>query len=112
MTSARSEQIDLDATPYYHVMNRCVRRSWLCGDDESTQTDYSHRKKWIVNRLKYLADIFSVKVCAYAIMANHYHIVFHVQDQVAQEWSNEEVVRRWSLLFKANAKENKDNHAM
>ena len=56
MALARSEQINLEATPYYHVMNRCVRRSWLCGYDEYTQRDYSHRKEWIVNRLKYLAN--------------------------------------------------------
>jgi len=109
MTSARSEQINLDATPYYHVMNRCVRRSWLCGYDELTQTDYSHRKQWIVDRLKYLSNIFAIKVCSYAIMSNHYHIVFHVDEQISHEWSDDEIVRRWSLIFKANAEENKNN---
>lgn len=71
MTLARSEQINLDATLYYHVMNRCVRRSWLCGYDAQTQTDYSHRKEWIVDRLKFLANIFAIKICAYAIMVRH-----------------------------------------
>jgi len=32
MTRARHELIDLTATSYYHVINRCVRRSYLCGD--------------------------------------------------------------------------------
>lgn len=109
MPSARSEQIDLDATPYYHVMNRCVRRSRLCGFDESTQTDYSHRKEWIVSRLKYLADVFAIKICAFAIMGNHYHVVLHVQEQTAQAWSDAEIIRRWSAIFKNNAEENKDN---
>ncbi len=108
MPTARSEQINLDATPYYHVMNRCVRRSWLCGYDELTQTDYSHRKKWLINRLKYLADVFSIKICAFAIMSNHYHVVLHVEEQITQEWSDEEVILRWSSIFKNNAEENKN----
>ncbi|MGE4348721.1 MAG: transposase [Candidatus Berkiella sp.] len=107
MTLARSEQIDLSATPYYHVMNRCVRRSFLCGFDELTQTDYSHRKAWIVDRLKYLADIFAIKICAYAIMSNHYHVVLYVEEKQAQAWSEEEIIHRWASIFPKDAKENK-----
>ena len=107
MTLARSEQIDLNATPYYHVMNRCVRRSFLCGFDELTQRDYSHRKEWIVDRLKYLADIFAIKICAYAIMSNHYHVVLYVEDKVAENWSEKEIFHRWSAIFPKDAKENK-----
>ncbi|MGE4350272.1 MAG: transposase [Candidatus Berkiella sp.] len=107
MTLARSEQIDLNATPYYHVMNRCVRRSFLCGYDELTQTDYSHRKAWIVDRLKYLANIFAIKICAYAIMSNHYHVVLYVEDKVTEDWSEEEIISRWSVIFPKDAKENK-----
>ncbi|MCS5708739.1 hypothetical protein CC99x_007460 [Candidatus Berkiella cookevillensis] len=107
MTLARSEQIDLNATPYYHVMNRCVRRSFLCGFDELTQKDYSHRKAWIVNRLKYLADIFAIKICAYAIMSNHYHVVLYVEETQAQAWSEAEIIRRWAAIFPKDAEGNK-----
>ena len=107
MTLARSEQINLDATPYYHVMNRCVRRSWLCGYDNLTQKDYSHRKAWIVDRLKYLAGIFAIKICAYAILNNHYHVVLHVDDNEAANWTDEEVIRRWSCIFNKDAIQNK-----
>ncbi|MCS5708580.1 hypothetical protein CC99x_006615 [Candidatus Berkiella cookevillensis] len=107
MTLARSEQIDLNATPYYHVMNRCVRRSFLCGYDESTRTDYSHRKAWIVDRLKYLTDIFAVKICAYAIMSNHYHVVLYVDEQQSQAWDEKEIINRWAFIFPKDAERNK-----
>ncbi|MCS5709174.1 hypothetical protein CC99x_009675 [Candidatus Berkiella cookevillensis] len=107
MTLARSEQIDLNATPYYHVMNRCVRRSFLCGYDELTQKDYSHRKAWIINRLKYLADIFAIKICAYAIMSNHYHVVLYVEEKQAEAWSEKEIIHRWASIFPKDAPKNK-----
>ncbi|MFT6732504.1 MAG: putative transposase [Polaribacter sp.] len=36
MKIAREQLIDLTHTPYYHCINRFVRRAWLCGDDPIT----------------------------------------------------------------------------
>jgi hypothetical protein len=33
MARARELLIDLDATQHYHCINRYIRRSYLCGDD-------------------------------------------------------------------------------
>ena len=99
MTTARAAQIDYDSTPYYHLMNRCVRRSYLCGLDEETGKDYSHRKQWLVDRMKQLATIFSVHICAYAVMSNHYHLVLYVNVDMAKNWSEAEVLARWTQLF-------------
>ncbi|NAX48651.1 transposase, partial [Photobacterium halotolerans] len=44
MTTARSQLISIEATPYYHCVSRCVRRSFLCGYDELTKTSYEHRR--------------------------------------------------------------------
>jgi len=99
MTIPRSQQINLDSTPYYHVMARCVRRSHLCGVDDYTQKDYSHRKQWMLDRMKHLVDIFSIKISAYAIMSNHYHLVLFVDQNTAQKWTDDEVKARSARLY-------------
>ncbi len=98
MTTARSEQVDLDATPYYHCIARCVRRAFLCGDDKLSGRNFDHRKLWIIERLKLLSSIFAIDVCAYAVMSNHLHLVLRVLADVAAQWSDNEVIRRVRLL--------------
>jgi hypothetical protein len=51
MTTARTQQISLADTPYYNIMSRCVRRSYLCGTDELTGQCYEHRRQWINEKL-------------------------------------------------------------
>ncbi len=99
MPSPRSSQIDLSITPYYHCMVRCVRRAFLCGDDHYSGQNYDHRKEWVRSRLRYLATVFSIDICAYAIMSNHMHIVLCVDEERAQAWSHEEVVARYTGLY-------------
>jgi REP element-mobilizing transposase RayT len=100
MGYARKTQVCLDATPYYHVVARCVRRAWLWGVDHYAGKDYSHRKAWVLERLKYLADSFAIDLCAYAVMSNHYHLVVRVDRAGAAAWTPEQVVERWGRLFK------------
>lgn len=99
MGYSRKSIICLEDTPYYHVVARCVRRAWLCGRDAYAGKDYSHRKGWILHRLRYLADVFSIDLCAYAIMSNHYHLVLRVDRQRMARWSHADVVTRWAQLF-------------
>jgi REP element-mobilizing transposase RayT len=99
---ARNTLVSLDATPYYHCVSRCVRGAFLCGKDKSTGDSYEHRRGWIEERMLELAKVFAVDVCAYAVMSNHYHVVLHVDKEMADSWSDREVVQRWHTLFKGH----------
>ena len=99
MTIARRQLINTDSTPYYHIMSRCVRRAFLCGMDHYSGVDYEHRRGWLEDKLLQTAEAFAIKLCAYAIMGNHYHVVLHVRADTAASWSEIEVVERWHSLF-------------
>ena len=62
MATARKVFVDLDVTPFYHCISRCVMRAFLCGDENS------HRKQWIEDRLKELFGIFAIDACGFAIL--------------------------------------------
>ena len=47
MTRPRSTLVSLSDTPWYHVVNRCVRRAFLCGKDDHSGVSYDHRRGWI-----------------------------------------------------------------
>lgn len=100
MTRARKELVSISDTPYYHVYSRCVRRAFLCGFDSESQRSYEHRKQWLVDRIRLLSSLFSIDICAYAVMSNHYHIVLKLCPEQAGTWSDNEVLIRWTALCK------------
>ncbi|MEW8087875.1 MAG: hypothetical protein AB2652_20890 [Candidatus Thiodiazotropha endolucinida] len=99
MPKPRKAQVSLDTTPYYHCVSRCVRRAFLCGVDTHTGKSYEHRRQWIVDRMKLLAELFAIDICAYAVMSNHYHIILHVDPERAAGWSEQDVIACWEHLF-------------
>ncbi len=100
MTLPRRAQVALSCTPYYHCISRCVRRAFLCGTDAYTGKNFDHRKQWVLDRIAQQGAVFAIDVCAYAIMSNHFHLVIRVGPSRAQSWSDEEVIHRWTQLFK------------
>ena len=99
MTTARREQICLGDTQHYHCVARCVRRSFLFGDDNFSGKNYDHRKQWIIDKLVELMSIYAIDVCAYAVMSNHYHLVLRIDSDLAENWTNVDIVERWTRLF-------------
>ncbi|RJG37161.1 transposase, partial [Motilimonas pumila] len=98
MTLPRKQLICAESTPYYHVTSRCVRRAFLCGYDNYAKRSYEHRKPWVLDKTKQLASIFTIDICAYAIMSNHYHLVLHINMAQNSRLSDEAVVSRWQQL--------------
>jgi hypothetical protein len=99
MTEARRKLIDPSHAGTYHCINRCVRRSWLCGVDSYTNQNFEHRKKWLEQRVLAVGDIFACGIYGYAIMSNHSHLVVHMSPNTAREWSALEVALRWVRLY-------------
>jgi REP element-mobilizing transposase RayT len=99
MPQPRKSIISLADTPYYHCMSRCVRRAFLCGVDHYSGSDYEHRRAWLRDKLHHTASAFAIRLCAYTIMNNHYHVVLNVRSDLALAWSDKEVVERWHKLF-------------
>ena len=97
MTTARSQLICPDITPYYHCVSRCVRRSYLCGEDSHTGQSYQHRRAWVEERILTLATIYCIEICAYAVMSNHYHLVAFIDMTGAAALSDSDVIERWGI---------------
>jgi putative transposase len=99
MALPRSKYVKDGQEGVYHCFSRCVRRAFLYGFDALTNRDFSHRKAWLVDRLRHLAAIFAIEVCAYAIMENHYHTILRTRPDIVASWSDWEVATRWLTLF-------------
>ena len=95
----RSQYVQEGQEGVYHCFSRCVRRAFLCGFDVFTGRDFSHRKALLLARLRDLATIFAIEVCAYAILATHYHLIVRIRPDIVALWSDREVARRWLTLF-------------
>ena len=99
MATPRKLLVDPDNACDYHLVSRCVQRAFLCGRDPATGRDHSHRRRWLVDRVEALAPCFAVEVHAYAVMANHFHLVVRYDPKACESWSDAEVARRWTEAF-------------
>ena len=97
---ARREIVDASQVGIYHCVSRCVRRAFLCGEDPLTGRNFDHRKDWIRARLEELAGAFAIDVLGFAVMSNHLHVMLRIRPDVASQFSDEEVARRWLRVFR------------
>ena len=98
MPTPRSHQVILSETPYYHCVSRCVRRAFLCGFDKLTEQSFDHRRDWVEARLLFLASVYTIDICAFAVMSNHTHIVVKIQAEKATTLRDTDVLNRWHKL--------------
>jgi len=99
MVIARNKLIRSGMVGSYHVINRTIRRAFLSGFDAYTGKDFSYRKLWIENRFKFLSECFSIDVCGFSVMSNHYHLILRIRPDIVESWSPEKVARNWWQLF-------------
>jgi hypothetical protein len=60
--------------------------------------EHDHRRAWIEERLQFLTSVFAADDAAHAAMSNHLHVLVRLDPPRTQQWSNEEVVRRWGRV--------------
>ena len=99
MATPRHLLVDPENECDYHLVSRCVRRAFLCGVDEYTGRDCSHRRTWLVERLRQLAPCFAVDVYAFTVLSNHFHLVLRHDPLAHRDWCDEEVAWRWFEAF-------------
>ena len=64
MTQPRRQLVDPTQAQFFHLINRCVRRSWLCGFDSYSKKEFEHRKAWLKTRILELGDISATGIYA------------------------------------------------
>lgn len=97
MTIPRAALVDSELALCYHLVSRCVRQAHLCGSHAGQS--YSHRQRWIEQRLLLLAECFAVDLLAFAILSNHFHLIVYFDPKAFLRWSDAEVARRWLRAF-------------
>ena len=45
-----------------------------------------------------LAGIFAIDACVWAVLSDHYHLILRNRPDLASQWSDDEVARRWWML--------------
>ncbi|ACA87891.1 transposase [Shewanella woodyi] len=99
MPRPRRTQMSIEDTSWYHCCSRVTRRARLFGNDELTGKNYDYRRDWVESLLLKLGDIFAIDVAAYAVMSNHLHLVLQIDIELANRWTDREVVEQWHQLF-------------
>ena len=100
MPSARYKTIRKSETKFYHCISRCVRRGFLFGIDSLTKKNFDHRRDWLVDRFHFLSQVFCIKICGYAVMSNHYHLILMVDEDALEQLSENEIFSKWRKICK------------
>ena len=78
MASPRTWVAPTGTAGTFHVISRCTRRAWLL------HGEHAHRRDWFCGLAGELLTDFRIDLHAYAVMANHVHLVLRPRpDRVA-----------------------------
>lgn len=77
-------------TAVYHCMSRVVGGQMLLGDQE---------KEIFRKQMLQVAEFCGIEILTFCIMGNHFHILLKVPYIEDNEISNQELVRRYSILY-------------
>ncbi len=69
MTVARSKLVDVEISPWYHVISKTLRGAFLLAEGDSD------RKQWIEDRLREPHEREPLPISAYTVMPNHLFVV-------------------------------------
>ncbi len=94
----RSDIFVADEVAVVHVMNRAVRGLFLLGEDPVSKKNYDYRRDWMEQRLQLQASCFAIDLLGFSILSNHFHQVLRSRPDISENWTNEEVARRWLTL--------------
>jgi len=78
--------------PCYQSHNKKGFFEWF---DVYTGKDFSYLKLWIENRFRFLSECFSIDVCGFSVMSNHYHLILRIRPDIVESWTPEKVARNW-----------------
>ncbi|MCY3838006.1 MAG: hypothetical protein OXH09_05055, partial [Gammaproteobacteria bacterium] len=100
----RRGKTDQRGSPVPLPLARCrtdsrVSRTPSRGVDDHDGRDYSHRRAWLVERMRQLAPCFAVDIYAYTVLSNHFHVVLRHDPLAHCDWSDEVVAWRWFEAF-------------
>ena len=98
--NARSDLVDPDEVAVFHCTSRCVRRAFLCGEDDYTGQSFEHRKMWIEEMCQYMAKYFALDIISIAVMSNHMHQILRTRPDVDVRRTNSSIhILRCSKLW-------------
>ena len=82
-----------------HIFSHVILQDQGALSASGASTKVSGLQRVLLWILIAMAAVFAVDICGFAVLSNHLHLVLRIRPDVAQEWSDEDVVRRWWRLF-------------
>jgi hypothetical protein len=87
VTYPRAHLIDRENGGFYHLISRCVRRAWRCGEDPLTGCSFEHRRQWIEERMLQLATFFLLRFACWHLAIQFKRVrVFWVERLRLWKW--------------------------